>query len=117
MEFSTFDVVRILRIGISRLVHWMRGEFIPPGEDRPWGRGYKTAFSTHDLYNIALFKTCMDFGFTRKFAKMCWQDVEWDKAGEKDYEYILITKGDYLTFAVHLVEFKEIVDGIIIERR
>jgi len=117
MELSTFDVVRILRIGRSRLVHWMRGEFIPPGRDKPWGKCRKTIFSRDDLYNIALFKTCMDFGFTRKFAKMCWQDVEWNRVGEKDYEYILITKGDYLTFTVHLIEFKEIVNGIIRERR
>ena len=76
-EFSTFDAVRILGIDRSRLVHWMRGEFIPLGKDKPWGRGYKTAFSLFDLYSIALFRECVDFSLSRAVAKRYWLYVDW----------------------------------------
>ncbi|MFC1880661.1 hypothetical protein ACFL2S_04060 [Thermodesulfobacteriota bacterium] len=78
-EFSTFDAVRILNMDRSRLVHWMRGEFIPLGKDKPWGRGFKTAFSLFDLYSIALFRECVDFSLSREVAKRYWPYVDWTK--------------------------------------
>ena len=76
-EFSTFDAVRILDMDRSRLVHWMRGKFIPLGKDIPWGRGFKTAFSLFDLYSISLFRECVDFSLSREVAKRYWLYVDW----------------------------------------
>jgi hypothetical protein len=89
-EFSTFDVMRILRIERGRLVHWMKGEFIPPGKLVKWGRGYKTVFSLYDLYSIALFKECVDFSLSRKIAKKYTGYVKWDEIIQNKYKFMLV---------------------------
>jgi hypothetical protein len=91
-EFSTFDVVRIIGIDRSRLVHWMRGEFIPLGKDKPWGKGYKTAFSLFNLYSIALFRECVDFSLSREVAKRCWLYVDWAQVIKEKLWLMAVTK-------------------------
>ena len=97
-EFSTFDATRILGIDRSRLVHWMRGEFIPLGKDIPWGRGYKTAFSLFDLYSIALFRECVDFSLSREVAKRYWLYVDWANVIKEKFWLMAVKKemGTYI---------------------
>jgi len=66
----------------------MRDEFIPKGELVKWGRGYKTAFDLFDLYSIALFKECVDYGLSRKVAKKFMEYVNWN--------FIINTKKHYM---------------------
>ena len=96
-EFSTFDVVRIIGIDRSRLVHWMNGKFIPAGKDKPWGRGFKTVFSLFDLYSIALFKVCLDVSLSREVARRYWNYVDWERVTTtKEWQMVVTRKMDPL---------------------
>ena len=96
-EFSTFDVVRIIGIDRSRLVHWMNGKFIPAGKDKPWGRGFKTVFSLFDLYSIALFTVCLDVSLSREVARRYWNYVDWERViTNKEWQMVVTRKMDPL---------------------
>ena len=92
-EYSTFEAQKILRINRGRFVHWMRGGFIPPGRDVPWGKGYKTAYNLHDLYSIALYKQCVDFSLSRSVAKRYMEYAilkGWENIINEEIKYMLI---------------------------
>jgi hypothetical protein len=88
--FSTFDVLKILNIKRGRLVQWMKGDFLPKGQQVPWGKGSKTVFNINDLYSIALFKMLVDFGLSRKIAKKYMKDVNWQWIIKNDRGLLVI---------------------------
>ena len=95
--YSTFDVGRILGIGRGRLVHWMKEGWIPKEHDVPWGKGFKAAFSIHDLYSIAFFKECVDFSLSRKVANRCMNHVimkGWQNIIDEEIKILLVLRAD-----------------------
>ena len=88
--FSTFDVKNILNIKRGRLVQWMKGDFLPEGQQVPWGKGSKTVFNINDLYSIALFKELVDSGLTRKVAKRYVGYVNWQWIIKNDRNILVV---------------------------
>ena len=66
-EFSTFDIIKALKIPRERLRDWMNRGFIIPTE-KAQGQGTKAIFSREDVYAVALFQNLIQRGFKRKEA-------------------------------------------------
>jgi hypothetical protein len=88
--FSTFDVLEILNIKRGRLVQWMKGDFLPKGQQVPWGKGTKTVFNINELCSIELFKRLVDFGLNRKVAKRYVGDINWQWIIKNDRDALLV---------------------------
>jgi len=88
--FSTFDVLKILNIKRGRLVQWMKGDFLPKGQQVPWGKGTKTVFNINELYSIALFKMLVDFGLSRTIAIEYMKDINWQWIIENDRGLLVV---------------------------
>ena len=66
-EFSTFDIVKKLKIPRERLKDWMSQGFIEPTTPAE-GKGTKAIFTLLDVYCLMLFKQILTFGIDRKTA-------------------------------------------------
>jgi len=67
-EFSTFDIVKALKIPRERLREWMNRLYIRPTMP-PQGQGKKAVFSRQDVYDVQLFRQLVDFGIERDTAQ------------------------------------------------
>lgn len=90
--FSTFDVLRILNIKRGRLIHWIKGGFIPEGIQVAWGNGSKTVFKLYDVYSIALFKKFVDSGLGRNVSSQYMKFVDWQDVVTSKYKLLFIPK-------------------------
>ena len=59
-EYSTFDIVKGLKIPRERLKEWIDRGFISPSIARAAGAGTKSLFSRFDIYLIATFRKLID---------------------------------------------------------
>jgi DNA-binding transcriptional MerR regulator len=66
-EFSTFDVIKALKIPRERLRQWMNLGFITPTIAAD-GQGTKAIFTRQDAYRIELFRKLLEIGLQRKLA-------------------------------------------------
>jgi DNA-binding transcriptional MerR regulator len=66
-EFSTFDLIKALKIPRERLREWMKRGYVHPTR-KAEGQGDKAVFLREDVYALALFRRLVDFGFSRKLA-------------------------------------------------
>lgn len=66
-EYSTFDIVKTLKIQREKLKDWMTQGFIKPSIPAP-GQGRKAIFTLLDVYGIGLFARLIEFGFKRHLA-------------------------------------------------
>lgn len=66
-EFSTFDVIKALKIPRERLRQWMNLGFIKPTIAAD-GQGTKAIFTRQDAYRIELFQKLLEIGLQRKLA-------------------------------------------------
>lgn len=64
-EFTTFDVMRILKIDRERLREWTKKGYIRPSIQEATGTGTKSLFSKADLYRIGLFRKLIAAGIQR----------------------------------------------------
>lgn len=90
--FSTFDVLKILDLKRGRLIHWVKGGFIPKGIQLTWGHGVRTVFSLYDLYSIALFKQFVDSGLGRNVSSQYLKYVDWKDVITSQYKLLFIPK-------------------------
>ena len=63
--FTSFQVVKMLKIRQERLQEWLHKDFIKPKFPAA-GRGTKNYFSKKNLYEIALFNYLLNRGLSRK---------------------------------------------------
>ena len=66
-EFTTFDIIKALKIPRERLREWMKLGFIKPTIDAD-GQGTKSIFTRQDTYRVELFSQLLKMGFQRKLA-------------------------------------------------
>jgi len=66
-EFSTFDLIKVLKIPRERLREWMKRDYVRPSR-KAEGQGDKASFTLEDVYSVALFRRLVDFGFSRNLA-------------------------------------------------
>jgi len=66
-EFTTFDIIKALRIPRERLQDWINREFIKPSTPAK-GQGTKAIFTRKDVYLVALLRHLIDSGFKRSTA-------------------------------------------------
>jgi hypothetical protein len=90
-EFSTFQVMKILKVRRERLREWMSQGFISPMLSAK-GAGTKAIFSIVDVYKVAVFKRLVDAGLNRRIAAK-WIQTNPKLNNGKDVEeltYILL---------------------------
>lgn len=68
-EFSTFDIVKALRIPRERLREWMNRDFIKPTRSAD-GQGTRAVFTRQDVYGIELFRQFIERGLARDQARI-----------------------------------------------
>lgn len=68
VDFTTFDIIKLLDIPRERLQDWMNRGFIKPSIQTAQGKGTKNIFSRYNVYGIELFKRLLDFGVNREVA-------------------------------------------------
>jgi DNA-binding transcriptional MerR regulator len=66
-EFTTFDIIKALKIPRERLREWMKLGFIKPTIAAD-GQGTKALFSRQDAYRVELFRRLIQIGLQRKLA-------------------------------------------------
>jgi hypothetical protein len=66
--FSSFDIMRILKIPKERFREWVHMGFVRPSIAKARGRGTKALFSKRDLYFIGLFRELIESGLSREAA-------------------------------------------------
>ena len=66
-EFSTFDLIKALKIPRERLREWMKRGYVHPSR-KAEGQGDKASFTQDDVYSVELFRRLVDFGFSRDLA-------------------------------------------------
>jgi hypothetical protein len=78
MEYSTFDIAKILEVKRSSLQQWMDHGFISPSIIKAEGRGTKSIFSIEDLYKIEIFRALYSSGLSQKYASQISQKIVFD---------------------------------------
>lgn len=63
-QFTTFDIMRALKIPRDDLQNWVKGGFIKPTVPSP-GRGIPAKFTRSDIYGLALFIELLSHGLSR----------------------------------------------------
>lgn len=66
-EFSSFEVMKLLKVKRERLREWINQGFTVPMVAAK-GAGTKAVFSIMDIYKIAVFKRLVDSGISRSRA-------------------------------------------------
>jgi len=66
-EFSTFDLIKALKIPRERLREWMKRGYVHPTR-KAEGQGDRASFTRENVYSVALFRRLVDFGFSRDLA-------------------------------------------------
>lgn len=91
-EFSTLDIVKSLEIPRERLRDWMNRDFVTPSTVAN-GQGTRAIFTLPDVYSVALFRSLINYGFSRAVAgDFVHQFMKIVNAGpdSKEVAYILI---------------------------
>jgi hypothetical protein len=94
--FSTFDIVKLLKIKRERLKNWIEQGFVKPYKQIETGPGKKSLFDIWHLYNVKLFEYLVDHGISRKEA------AKWSQSRSpemlKDLKGMRMEKPDFLIF-------------------
>jgi hypothetical protein len=72
-EFTTFDVIKILKIKRERLKDWLQRGFIKPSRQEKTGPGLKAYFDRWQVCMIRLFQHLIEHGISRAEASL-WVD-------------------------------------------
>lgn len=89
-EYSTFDIVKGLRINRNTLQSAIDGKFIVPDIQKAKGKGDKSLFSLEGVYTISLFMKMLQCGRSRQQAaeeaNIGWGNVG---TGQDQFKYLL----------------------------
>jgi len=75
-EFTTFDVIKILKTDRERLRVWINEGFVVPSIQKATGPGTKHLFSREDVYRIEFFRKLCAAGISRSEAARMANDIK-----------------------------------------
>jgi hypothetical protein len=114
--YSTFEVMKAVKIDRERLRPWMEKGFIPVSQ-LATGQGTRAIFTTRDVYAVALFKRLVDAGLNRKRASALVKDLFKQKSDLSLVDVIyfrtdLTGKTDSLAFKLEFFKMVDLDEGI-----
>lgn len=90
MEFTIFDIVKLLKIKRSSLKQWIERGFIRPSIQEADGKGTKNLFSVDDLYKIVLFEKLHFFGLAQKIAAKYADEVDFSQVNASRIKFMFL---------------------------
>lgn len=109
-EFSTFDIIKALKIPRERLRDWMVRKFIVP-TTKAQGPGTKAIFTREDVYAVALFQNLIQRGFKRKEASSIVKNwLHYDALADFSFLFFRYKKSDAGLSHIHFGIAHELSD-------